>query len=80
MLYVTFCYAPDALMLSMCADRIRQLDPTAKIYAVNDPAAPIKRKIQGVTLLASQFPRGGNLNGLAAVAGELAVFEQLLEK
>lgn len=67
-------------MLSMCADRIHQLDPSAKIYAVNDPAAPIKQKIQGVTLLASQFPRGGNLNGLPAIAGELATYEHLLKK
>lgn len=78
MIYVTFCYKPDEDMLRMSSARIRELDPTAKIYAVNDPAAPIKETIPGVKFMNSNFPRGGNLNGLAAVAGELAVFEQLL--
>jgi hypothetical protein len=80
MLYVTFCYKPDTDMLSMSSARILQLDPTAKIYAVNDAANPVSKRIPGVTFLQSNFPRGGNLNGLAAVAGELAVFEQLLQK
>lgn len=79
MLYVTFCYAPDAAMLSMAAARIRELDHEAKIYAVNDPAAPIKQPIPGVNFTSADFPRGGNLNGLATVAGELAVYEKLLK-
>lgn len=78
MLYVTFCYKPDDDMLRMSSARIRELDPTSKIYAVNDPAAPITEPISGVTFMQGNFPRGGNLNGLAAVAGELAVFEQIL--
>ena len=78
MIYVTFCYKPDEDMLRMSSARIRELDPTAKIYAVNDPAAPITEPIPGVTFMQGNFPRGGNLNGLAAVAGELAVFERLL--
>lgn len=78
MLYITFCYALDKEMLTMAAERIHSIDPSAHIYAVNDPAAPIKEDIPGVTLLPGDFPRGGNLNGLQAVAGELAVFERLL--
>ncbi|MBR4006304.1 hypothetical protein [Fibrobacter sp.] len=78
MIYVTFCYKPDEDMLRMSSARIRELDPAARIYAVNDPAAPITESIPGVTFMQGNFPRGGNLNGLAAVAGELAVFEQLL--
>lgn len=78
MLYVTFCYKPDEDMLRMSSARIRELDPSAKIYAVNDPAAPITEPISGVTFMQGNFPRGGNLNGLATVAGELAVFEQIL--
>lgn len=49
-------------MLRMASARILELDPTALIYAVNDPAAPIKAEIPRVRML----------------AGELAVFERLL--
>ena len=79
MIYVTFCYKPDEDMLRMSSARIRELDPSAKIYAVNDPAAPITEPIPGVTFMQADFPRGGNLNGLATVAGELAVFQRLLD-
>lgn len=79
MLYVTFCYEPDTAMLEMATARIHQLDPSAVIYAVNDKDRPVKRAVPGVTFLSSDFPRGGNLNGLAVIAGELAVFEKLLK-
>ena len=78
MLYVTFCYKLDTEMLSMCSARILELDPSAKIYAVNDVSAPITKRIEGVTFLKANFPRGGSLNGLPVIAGELAVFERLL--
>lgn len=80
MLYVTFCYAPDTEMLRMASARIRELDSEAVIYAVNDAAKPIRETIDGVVFLSSDFPRGGNLNGLAVVAGELAMFDRLLRK
>ena len=80
MLFITFCYAADADMLRMSAARIHELDPAAVIYAVNDPAAPIRESIPGVTFLPCNFERGGNLNGLKAVAGELTCFEYLLRQ
>lgn len=80
MLYITFCYAKDEAMLRMASARILELDPAAVIYAVNDPAAPIKGSIPGVHLQQGDFDRGGNLNGLQAVAGELLTFERLLQQ
>lgn len=80
MLYVTFTYKADEHMLAMAAARIRQVDPTAQIFAVNDPGAPIAEEVPGVTLLSGDFERGGNLNGLQAVAGELVTFERLLKQ
>ena len=80
MLFVTFCYSKDEDMLRMSAARIHELDSTAAIFAINDPAAPIKGDIPGVTMLMGDFERGGNLNGLQAVAGELLVFERLLRE
>lgn len=79
MLFITFCYTPDAAMLRMSANRIHHLDPKAIIYAVNDPQAPIKENIPGVRLLASSFPRGGNLNGLQLIAGELGCYRDALK-
>lgn len=79
MIYITFCYEPDTAMLLMASARIRTLDPKARIFAVNDPAAPVKQAIPGVVFMTADFPRGGNLNGLSTVAGELAVFERLLK-
>ena len=80
MIFVTFCYAADAAMLTMAAERLQSLVPGARIFAINDPKAPIKANIPGVTLMPGSFERGGNLNGLQAVAGELATFQQLLRQ
>lgn len=82
MLYVTFCYAPDASMLRMQAAQIHRLDPTAVIYAVNDPAAPITGAVEGVRFYepAEQWPRGGNLNGLPAIFGQLQTYAALMRK
>lgn len=80
MLYVTFCYAPDEEMLRMTAARIHELDPKAKIYAINDARNPIKKSIEGVHFKESDVPRNNNLNGLAFVAAELAIFDKLLKE
>lgn len=82
MLYVTFCYAPDASMLRMQAAQIHRLDPQAVIYAVNDPAAPITGAVEGVRFHtpAEQWPRGGNLNGLPAIYGQLLTYAALMRK
>lgn len=78
MIFITFCYSADADMLRMSSERLRSLVPGARIYAINDPAAPIKENLPGVTFLPGNFERGGNLNGLQTVAGELSSFEYLL--
>ena len=82
MLYVTFCYAPDAAMLGMVCARIRELDPEAIIYAVSDPAAPLTAADvpEGVHHRQGAVRRGGNLNGLPIVAEELTVFRSLMDQ
>ena len=82
MLYITFCFAPDADMLGMTCARIRELDPEAIIYAVSDPAAPLPESAvpEGVHHRQGAVSRGGNLNGLPIIAEELAVFRALLDQ
>lgn len=81
MLYVTFVYAADSGMLSILADRLRELDAEAVIYAISDPSAPVPvEKIPaGVMHRLGTVNRGGNLNGLPIIAEELQTFISLME-
>lgn len=80
MIYCIFTYREEEALLRLSSERIRELDPTAKIYAVNDAKAPIKKAIPGVQFLSSDHDRGGNLNGLANLREELAIFRKLLAR
>lgn len=79
MLYVCFVYDRDAELLGMMADRLHHVDPSAKIYAVQDARAPLSKAPRRVNIITSNYDRGGNLNGLANVGGELAIFAKLLQ-
>jgi hypothetical protein len=78
MLYCIFCYKDDEPLLALCAERLQQVDPAARIYAISDAASPLKSAPPGVELRESRFPRGGTLNGLPCVAGMLAVYRELM--
>lgn len=80
MLYVTFCYEPDATMLAMVAERLHELDPAAIIYGVNDSTAPITGGVEGVSLIPSTFQRGRNLNGLECILHQLHTYRELLAR
>lgn len=79
MLYVCFVYKKDADLLGMMAERLQCVDPAAKIYAVQDVRAPLPKKPHGVQVITSNYNRGGNLNGLANLGGQLAIFQKLLK-
>jgi len=78
MIYATFIYKNDEELLRMSAARIKQLDPEAVIYAVNDANAPMRPSIPQVRFMSSQYNRGGNLNGVENLGGQLAVFQRIL--
>ncbi len=79
MLYCIFCYKEDEPLLALCAQRVKEVDPAAVIYAISDAAAPVRKVPEGVQLRETSFPRGGSLNGLLCVAGMLSVFRELME-
>lgn len=81
MIYVCYTYADDAAMLGMVAERLRQLDDSAIIYAISDPAAPLNAEQlpEGVRHRLGTEKRQGNLNGLPIVAEELQTFLALME-
>lgn len=80
MLYVTFTYAADTDMLRMLVERLRALDPAARIYAISDPAAPVDpAAVPGVEHRKGSVPRGGNLNGLPIIAEELSTYRSILD-
>lgn len=65
----------------MCAGRIRELDPEAVIYLADDAAAPLPDNVrpEGCRYARTHFRRGGNLNGLDAVAGVLDTLRWCME-
>lgn len=80
MLYVCFTYTADLPLLSLSSARIRELDPEAIIYAVEDAGAPLGASVPGVRILRSPAPRNGNLNGLAQLSAELHAFCGLMNR
>lgn len=79
MLYVTFVYTADTELLKIAVNRLRQIDPEAVIYAAQDANAPLSQKIDGVRIITTNYPRNGNLNGIANLGGQLTVFSRLLD-
>ena len=80
MLYIIFAYTADTAMLRMCTERIRRIDPEARIFVISDPAAPVDpAAVPGVEHRKGSVPRGGNLNGLPIIAEELATFRSLMD-
>lgn len=79
MLYCIFAYRDDEALLTLCAERVRQVDPAARIFVISDAAAPVRHVPEGVELRESSFPRGGSLNGLPCIAGMLATFRELMD-
>lgn len=71
MVYCIFAYDQDETLLHLCVERLRQVEPGAKVYVASDAAAPIKNAPEGVVHISTNFPRGGNLKGLKAVEGAL---------
>jgi hypothetical protein len=80
MLFVCFTYGPDAPLLAMASRRIRSLDPSAIIVAIDDPDHPTPVDLQAadVSYRLSSFSRGGNLNGLDCIAGMLSTMAELM--
>lgn len=81
MIYCIFCYKNDAELVPMCVERVKELDPEAVIYLADDAAAPMPDSVtpEGCRYFRTQFRRGGNLNGLEAVAGVLDTLRWCLE-
>lgn len=81
MIYCIFCYKNDAELVPMCVERVKELDPEAVIYLADDAAAPMPDNAapEGCRYLRTGFRRGGNLNGLEAVAGVLDTLRWCLD-
>lgn len=81
MLYVSFSFAADAPLLALAARRIKSLDTSAVIVAVDDPEHPTppEMRTDGIIYRESTFPRGGNLNGLDCISGMLLTMAELMD-
>lgn len=83
MLYCIYAYAPDTAMLRMVCKRVQELDGTAAIYIVSDPAAPVDATAvcgEGIHHCMGHTQRGGNLNGRHIVGEEIATYKALMEQ
>jgi len=72
MIYLTFTCRRDADLLPLWAAGIRRVDPSATLVAAVDEADRDMPLPSGVHRLATNFDRGGNLNGLACCTGIVA--------
>ena len=81
MIYVSFTFAADAPLLAIAARRIKSLDTSAIIVAVDDPEhpTPAEMRADGIIYRESDFRRSGNLNGLDCIAGMLSTMANLMD-
>lgn len=81
MIYVYFSFKDDATTLAMSVARLRDIVGTsARIYIINDAAAPIPHELlpHGTLHRLSHYNRGGSGTGIPALRGQLETIRDLL--
>lgn len=81
MIYVYFSFKDDTATLAMSVARLREIvGSTARIFVVNDAAAPIptSQLPPGSEHILSHYDRGGTGTGIPALRGQLDTIRNLL--
>lgn len=78
-IFLSFTCARDADLVPLWAEAIRRHFPSAKLAAAVDAADADMPLPKNILRIVTDFPRGGNLNGIPAVAGILGTIALLGE-
>lgn len=81
MIYYINAFRRDEKILDYCVKRIKIIDSESIVVVANDPNAPAMiPDLDGVYNLTTNYPRGGNLNGLDCIKGMLYTMRQVMYK